>query len=151
MMKRQPPTILIIDDDPADQFLMQEAMQTANLQYSLRLVSDGDEALEYLYKRGRYEDRAKAPRPDLILLDLNMPRFNGRQVARAIKSDPNLKNIPIVVLTTSASDTDVQELYSIGVNSYVQKPSNFDEFTNALRDLSHYWLERTSLPADRGA
>ena len=149
-MKPQAPTILLIDDDPADQFLVQEAMKVANLNYNLRLVSDGDEALDYLFGRGRYADRVRAPRPDLILLDLNMPRFNGRQVARAIKSNPYLKKIPVVVLTTSGQEEDVDELYGIGVNSYMQKPINFDEFTAALRDLSAYWLERSSLPMNIG-
>jgi len=141
--------VLIVDDDPADQFLVQEAMQVANLNYNLRLVSDGDEAIEYLYHRGRYTDGVRAPRPDLILLDLNMPRLSGRQVAQAVKSDPNLKSIPVVVLTTSGHETDVQDLYGIGVNSYLQKPSNFDEFTAALRDLTSYWLERVCLPGVR--
>ena len=148
-MKTQAPTILVVDDDPADQFLVQEAMKVANLNYNLRLVSDGDEALDYLFGRGRYSDRFKAPRPDLILLDLNMPRFSGRQVARAIKSNPYLKKIPIVVLTTSSLDDDLDELYSIGVNSYMRKPANFDEFTAALKDLSNYWLERAVLPSQR--
>ena len=146
-MKHQVPTILLIDDDPADQFLVQEAMKIANLRHNLSLVSDGDEALDYLFGRGRYADHFKAPRPDLILLDLNMPRFSGRQVARAIKSNPYLKKIPIVVLTASALEDDLDELYGIGVNSYMQKPANFDEFTAALRDLANYWLERASLPS----
>lgn len=148
-MTPQAPTILVIDDDPADQFLVQEAMKVANLNYNLRLVSDGDEALDYLFGRGRYRDRFRAPRPDLILLDLNMPRLSGRQVARAIKGNPQLRKIPIVVLTTSGQEEDVEELYGIGVNSYMQKPANFDEFTAALRDLSNYWLERAALPAGR--
>ncbi|HYM12598.1 MAG TPA: response regulator [Bryobacterales bacterium] len=148
-MTPQTPTILVIDDDPADQFLVQEAMKVANLNYNLRLVSDGDEALDYLFGRGRYGDRFRAPRPDLILLDLNMPRLSGRQVARAIKGTPQLRKIPIVILTTSGQEEDVEELYGIGVNSYMQKPANFDEFTAALRDLSNYWLERAALPAGR--
>ena len=146
-MKHQVPTILLIDDDPADQFLVQEAMKIANLRHNLSLVSDGDEALDYLFGRGRYADHFKAPRPDLILLDLNMPRLDGRQVARTLKTHPFLKNIPIVVLTTSGQAADVDDLYAIGVNSYMQKPTNFDEFTAALRDLANYWLERASLPS----
>lgn len=149
-MRHQPPTILVIDDDPADQFLVREAIKSASLDYNLRLVSDGDEALEYLNHRGRYADRFAAPRPDLILLDLNMPRYNGRQVAKAIKSDADLKTIPVVVLTTSAQEEDIEELYQIGVNSYVQKPINFDDFTATLRDLSVFWLERAALPQRRG-
>ncbi len=145
-MKRPTPTILVVDDDPADQFLVQEAMKTANLNYNLRLVSDGDEALDYLYGRGRYSDRFRCPRPDLILLDLNMPRFSGRQVAQAVKTNPYLKKIPIVVMTTSVQEDDVDDLYSLGVNSYMHKPTNFDEFTAALRDFSAYWLERAWLP-----
>lgn len=145
-MKMQTRTILVVDDDPADQFLVQEAMKSSNLNCNLRLVSDGDEALDYLFGRGRYGDRTRAPRPDLILLDLNMPRFSGRQVARAIKNNPYLKKIPLVVLTTSSQEEDIEELYAIGVNSYLQKPTNFDEFTAALRDLSSFWLERASLP-----
>jgi CheY-like chemotaxis protein len=145
-MKSRASTILVVDDDPADQFLVQEAMRTANLNYDLRIVSDGDEAIEYLYHRGRYAESHRAPRPDLILLDLNMPRYSGRQVARAVKSDPTLRAIPIVVLTTSRLEQDVDDLYDVGVNSYIQKPVNFDEFTEALRDLSSYWLSRASLP-----
>ena len=145
-MKVEAPTILVVDDDPADQFLVQEAMKSSNLNYNLRLVSDGDEALDYLFGRGRYSDRVRSPRPDLILLDLNMPRFSGRQVARAIKNNPYLKKIPVVILTTSGQEEDIEELYSIGVNSYLQKPTNFDEFTAALRDLSSFWLERASSP-----
>lgn len=145
-MKSRASTILVVDDDPADQFLVQEAMRTANLNYDLRIVSDGDEAIEYLYHRGRYAESHRAPRPDLILLDLNMPRYSGRQVARAVKSDPTLRAIPIVVLTTSRLEQDVDDLYDMGVNSYIQKPVNFDEFTEALRDLSSYWLSRASLP-----
>ncbi len=149
-MTRHVPTILIIDDDPADQFLVREAMETTNLNCDLRLASDGDEAIEYLYRRGRYRDQAAAPRPDLILLDLKMPRFDGRQVAKLIKSDPGLRAIPIVVLTSSALVEDVDDLYQIGVNSYMQKPLNFDDFTAALRDLSSYWLERAALPPHAG-
>jgi len=149
-MKGRASTILVVDDNPADQFLVQEAMRTANLHYDLRIVSDGDEAIEYLFHRGRHADGRRAPRPDLILLDLNMPRFSGRQVARAVKADPTLRAIPIVVLTTSRLEQDVEELYAAGVNSYVQKPANFDEFTEALRDLCGYWLERASLPAGPG-
>jgi CheY-like chemotaxis protein len=149
-MKRLAPTILIVDDDPADQFLVREAMKIANLDYNLRLVSDGDEAIEYLYHRGRYRDHIIAPRPDLILLDLNMPRFSGRQVAKTIKTDPNLKTIPVVVLATSTQEEDVGDLYDIGVNSYMQKPINFDDFTAALKDLSTYWLERAAPPPRHG-
>ena len=149
-MIRHAPTILIIDDDPADQFLVQEAMKTSSVNYNLRLVSDGDEAIEYLYHRGRYRDQVVAPRPDLILLDLNMPRFDGRQVAKTIKGDPTLRSIPIVVLTTSSQAEDVDDLYQLGVNSYLQKPVNFDDFTAALRDLSAYWLERAALPPHQG-
>ncbi len=150
MSNQRTPTILIVDDDPADQFLVREAMKLSNLSYNLRLVNDGDEAMEYLYHRGRYNDRFKAPRPDLILLDLNMPRYDGRKVAKSIKTDPILKNIPVVVLTTSAQEEDIDDLYQIGVNSYMQKPVNFDDFTDALRDLSVYWLERSALPPNRG-
>ena len=145
-MKIEARTVLVVDDDPSDQFLVQEAIRASNLNCNLRLVSDGDEALDYLFGRGRYGDRCRSPRPDLILLDLNMPRFSGRQVARAIKNNPFLKRIPVVVLSTSAREEDIEELYSIGVNSYLQKPTNFDEFTAALRDLSSFWLERASLP-----
>jgi two-component system response regulator len=139
-------TVLVVDDDPADQYLVQEAMKSSKLNCNLRVVSDGDEALDYLFGRGRFGDRFRAPRPDLILLDLNMPRFGGRQVARAIKNNPYLKKIPVVVLTTSGQEEDIEELYSIGVNSYLRKPNDFDEFTAALHDLSNFWLERASLP-----
>jgi CheY-like chemotaxis protein len=145
-MKGSPATILLVDDDPADQLLAQEALRTSNLNYDLRIVSDGDEALAYLYRRGRYRDPMKAPRPDLILLDLQMPRFGGQQVARTIKGDPVLKTIPLVILTTSREAEVVDELYLIGANCFIQKPLNFDEFTAALCEVSAYWLERASLP-----
>ncbi len=148
-MKRRPCTILLVDDDPSDQFLVQEGMRMANLSYDLRVAGDGDEALDYLYRRGRFAQPQRSPRPDLILLDLNMPRCDGRQVARAVKSDPNLRYIPIVVFTTSSLDQDVQNLYEIGVNTFVQKPMNFDQFTEVLRDLSQFWLERAILPGAR--
>ncbi|HYM12597.1 MAG TPA: response regulator [Bryobacterales bacterium] len=148
-MRSQTPTILVVDDDPTDQLLMQEAVKAVSLRCSLRLVSDGSEALDYLFGRGPYSDRSRAPRPDLILLDLRMPRLNGCQVALAVKSNLYLRKIPIVVLATTARQEDLDELYAIGVNSYMPKPGNFEEFAKAMRDLGHYWLERALLPPQR--
>ena len=144
---RNNPTILVVDDDAADQFLVQEAMRTANLHYSLRLVSDGEEAIEYLYHRGRYVEIRKAPRPDLILLDLNMPRLNGRQVARAIKSDSTSAPSPSSSSPPAASTRTSKDSTRQASTPTSRNPPTSTKFTEALRDLSAYWLGRATLPA----
>ena len=143
----RPPLILVVDDDAGDQVLIQEALDASGIRKSVRVVGDGQEALEYLYRSGRYAE-GEAPRPDLVLLDLNMPRVGGCEVAARVKADPALKAIPLVAFTTSGNEEDVAECYSVGVNSYVQKPTEFEHFRATLRDVVRYWLEiSTSAPA----
>ena len=145
---RQRGVILLIEDDHGDQLLTCEALSESALAYKIAVVSDGEEALEYLNRRGRYSDAALAPRPDLILLDLNMPKINGRQIAATLKSDAEFAAIPIVVLSTSDYHDDVAHCYKIGVNSYVHKPTNYDDFVAAINAVEHYWL-RVVQPAPR--
>ena len=133
--KRPPAIILLVEDDVGDQVLTQEAFRALNVPHELRIVSDGKEALDYLYHQGDYQSDATAPRPDLILLDLNMPRVNGQQVAEQIHTDPALKDIPVVVLTTSRRQEDVLRAYGRGVTSFISKPLDFKRFMAAVQDL----------------
>jgi CheY-like chemotaxis protein len=137
---RQRGVILLIEDDHGDQLLTCEALSESALARKVAVVSDGEEALEYLSHTGRYTDAAQAPRPDLILLDLNMPKINGRQLATKLKSDPALQTIPIVVLSTSDYHDDVTHCYKTGVNSYVHKPTSYDDFVATINAVEHYWL-----------
>jgi CheY-like chemotaxis protein len=143
------PVILLVEDDYGDQILIQEALQLSPGPKRIEIVADGEEALEYLYRLGRYADPFRAPRPDLILLDLNMPRLGGKEVAAKLKTDPQLRAIPIVAFTTSCREEEVAYCYSIGVNSYVRKPTDFDRLQAVLGELAHYWLE-TCLRAPGG-
>ena len=138
--------ILLVEDDFGDQILIQEALQASPLLKRIEIVADGEQALEYLCRVGRYADAALAPRPDLILLDLNMPRLGGKEVAAKLKADPLLRSIPIVAFTTSCRDEDVALCYSIGVNSYVQKHTDFDRLQSVLQHLERYWLEICQRP-----
>lgn len=138
--------ILLIEDDHGDQLLTCEALSESALAQKIAVVSDGEEALEYLTRSGRYSEPSQAPRPDLILLDLNMPKINGRQLAARLKSDPQLQTIPIVVLSTSDYHDDVAHCYKIGVNSYVHKPTNYDDFVATINAVEHYWLRVVEPP-----
>ena len=141
---RQAAVVLLVEDDVGDQILIQEALQSTPGPKRIEMVGDGEEALEYLYRQGRYSDPVLAPRPDLILLDLNMPRLGGREVAARLKGDPAMRSIPIVAFTTSCREEDVAYCYAVGVNSYIQKPTDFDRLQAVLELLERYWLE-TSL------
>ncbi len=132
--KCQPAVILLVEDDPSDQILTREAFQSLTVPHELRVVPDGKEALDYLYRRGAYESVA-APRPDLILLDLNMPRMNGHQVADIIHADLRLCNIPIVVLTTSRRQEDVVRAYGRGITCFISKPLDFQQFVSIVQEL----------------
>lgn len=132
--KYQPAVILLVEDDPSDQILTREAFQSLTVPHELRVVSDGKEALDYLYRRGAYES-SPAPRPDLILLDLNLPRINGHQVAEAIHADAQLSNIPIVVLTTSRRQEDVLRAYGRGITCFISKPLDFQHFVATAQEL----------------
>ena len=138
--------ILLVEDDPDDQELTKRAFRNSKLRNHLHIVSDGEAALNYLYRRGEYSEPRTSPRPDLILLDLNMPKVDGRTVLNQIKIDPELRQIPVVILTTSSSEEDVIRSYELGVNSYVPKPVHMDGFIKAIQQLEHYWFELVILP-----
>jgi CheY-like chemotaxis protein len=139
--------ILLAEDDSDDRLLLKDALADCGWGGELRCVEDGEELLDYLLHRGKYEPPANAPRPGLVLLDLNMPRMDGRQALREIRADASLRGIPVVVLTTSKADTDVAKLYDLGANSFVSKPVQFDTFVNVIRVLGQYWFKTVTLPA----
>jgi two-component system, response regulator len=139
-------TILMADDDADDRFLAQDAFREARLLNELRFVFDGEELLDYLCRRGKYADPEKSPRPGLILLDLNMPRKDGREALEEIKRDPDLRRIPVVVLTTSRSEEDVLQSYNIGVAGYIQKPVEFEGLVQVMKIIGKYWFEIVALP-----
>jgi CheY-like chemotaxis protein len=142
-----PITILICDDDEDDRLLTQQALEVARVSNDLKFVEDGEELLDYLYQRGPYAgETGEAPRPGLILLDLNMPKMGGREALAIIKGDETLLDIPVVVLTTSRLDADVAESYKLGVNSYITKPVTFTGLVEAMNVLGRYWLEIVELP-----
>ena len=142
-----PITILMADDDADDRALTKEALEEGHLINTIRFVEHGEELIEYLKRTGRYAPPADAPRPGLILLDLNMPRKDGRAVLKEIKSDPDLRTIPVVVLTTSKADEDVYRSYDLGVNSYIVKPVTFEALVDILQTLEKYWFEIVELPS----
>lgn len=141
-------TILMADDDPDDRLLTREAMDESHLANDLRFVEDGVELMDYLRRRGRYADPASSPRPGVILLDLNMPRMDGREALREIKSDPALRRIPVVVLTTSREEADVLRSYDLGANSFIAKPVTFEGLVSVVRTLGRYWVEIVELPGE---
>jgi CheY-like chemotaxis protein len=147
--KTMPITILMADDDPDDRLLTADALKEGRLINDIRFVENGEELLAYLRKQGKFAAPADAPRPGLILLDLNMPRMDGRTVLKEIKQDPDLRTIPVVVLTTSKDDEDVYRSYDLGVNSYIVKPVTFEALVDILQTLEKYWFEIVELPPQR--
>jgi CheY-like chemotaxis protein len=143
----RPIVILLADDDEEDRMLAADALHASRVANDLRFVEDGEELLEYLYRRGRYAT-AEAPTPGLILLDLNMPRKDGREALREIKADPDLRRIPVVVLTTSKAEEDIYRTYDLGANSFITKPVSFDGLVAVMRDIGRYWIEIVELPPD---
>jgi CheY-like chemotaxis protein len=141
-----PITILMADDDPDDRLLTADALKEARLINDIRFVENGVELLDYLRRQGKFAAPADAPRPGLILLDLNMPRMDGRTVLKELKQDPDLRTIPVVVLTTSKDDEDVYRSYDLGVNSYIVKPVTFEALVDILQTLEKYWFEIVELP-----
>ena len=137
--------ILLVEDSPADILLTREAFQESRIVNTIHVAEDGIQAMDFLYKRGEY---ASSPRPDLILLDLNLPRKNGREVLAEIKADPGLKKIPIVVLTTSNADEDILKAYDLNANCYVVKPVGFDNFMQAMQSIRHFWFSVVTLPTE---
>ena len=132
--------VLLVEDNPSDAELTIRALKKNNLANKVHHVKDGDEALDFIFARGNYAGRKIENAPKVILLDLKMPKVNGIEVLRALKEDARTKKIPIVVLTSSKEDPDIQECYQLGVNSYVVKPVHFDNFLKAVSDLGLYWL-----------
>jgi len=135
--------ILMVEDNPGDVRLTQEALRAAKMLNNLHVVEDGEAALDYLYQRGQY---ALALRPDLVLLDLNLPKKDGREVLAVIKSDDMLKSIPVVVLTTSHAESDILRAYNLNANCYVTKPVDFQRFTEIVKTIEDFWLTVVTLP-----
>jgi len=137
--------ILMADDDADDRLLAQDALTECRLASDLHFVENGEELIDYLTRKGKYQ-YGNSPRPSLILLDLNMPRKDGREALREIKADPELRRIPVVVLTTSRADTDIGRIYDLGANSFITKPVTFDSLVNVMKTLGSYWLDIVELP-----
>ncbi|ADE14589.1 response regulator receiver [Nitrosococcus halophilus Nc 4] len=142
---RQDIEILLVEDNPGDVRLTQEALKEAKVQNQLHVVEDGVAAMEFLHQEGQYAD---VPRPDLILLDLNLPKKDGREVLQEIKQDPVLKRIPVVVLTTSRDEEDILKSYDLHANCYVTKPVELDEFIQIVRSIDNFWLTIVRLPGE---
>ena len=145
---RKPVTVLMADDDPDDRELTREAFAHAGLATDLRFVGDGEELLDYLNRRGEYQDPAASPWPGLVLLDLNMPRLDGREALRLMKDDPRFRGIRVVVMTTSKAEADVVKSYDLSAASYITKPVTFEALVDVVRTLGKYWLEIVELPPD---
>ena len=145
----RPIVILLADDDEEDRMLAADALAESRVVNDFRFVQDGDELLDYLYHRGQYAHSATSPTPGLILLDLNMPRKDGREALREIKADPDLRRIPIIVLTTSKAEEDIYRTYDLGANSFITKPVSFEGLVAVMRDIGRYWIEIVELPPDR--
>lgn len=145
-----PITILIADDDPEDRMLAQDALAEALLANDIRFVQNGEELLEYLRHTGNYADPESSPRPGMILLDLNMPRMDGREALAEIKANPELRGIPVIILTTSDADEDILRSYNLGASSFITKPVTFDGLVKVMLALKMYWFEIVALPSDKG-
>jgi len=137
---------LMADDDEDDRMMAQDALAEARVSNSIRFVEDGEELMDYLRRKGKYADPADAPRPGLILLDLNMPKKDGREALKEIKSDPGLRQIPVVVMTTSKAEEDVLRSYDCGVNSFITKPVSFAGLVDIMKALGRYWFDIVELP-----
>ena len=135
--------VLLVEDDPGDVLMTREAFQDYKLRNELHVVNDGEQAMQFLRQEGEFAGR---PRPDLVLLDLNLPRMDGREVLQAIKSDPELSSIPVVVLTTSEAEDDVLRSYSLHANAYVTKPVDFERFINVVRQIDDFFVTIVRLP-----
>jgi len=138
-----PIVLLMADDDPDDRELAREALAESRVTNEIRFVEDGEELMDYLHRRGKHQD---APRPGLILLDLNMPRKDGREALKEIKADKDLKRIPVVILTTSRAEEDMLSGYDLGAASYISKPVTFDSLVDLMKAIDRYWIEFVELP-----
>lgn len=144
----QPAVVLIAEDDADDMAITMRALRDGYPGISIKTVQDGEELMDYLHGRGEFSDSAEAPRPSLILLDLNMPRKSGREALAEIKSDESFRNVPIVVFTTSNAPIDVETSYSAGANAYLTKPLSYSEMLASMRALTDFWFTRAILPTE---
>jgi len=139
--------ILIADDDADDRLMTKEALEESRLKNEIRFVVDGEDLMDYLNCRGKYSAEDSAPRPGIILLDLNMPKKDGREALSEIKNDPLLRQIPVIVLTTSRAEEDIFRTYDLGVNAFITKPVSFSSFADVMKTLSEFWFEIVALPS----
>ena len=144
----EPMCILLADDDPDDRMLTERALRASRLANQLEMVEDGEELMQYLRREGVYADPMVSPRPGIILLDLNMPRKDGREALKEIKSDPSLRRIPVIILTTSEAEQDILRSYDLGVNAFVTKPVTFDGLATAIQRLGEFWFQIVKLPLE---
>lgn len=140
----RPADFLLVEDNPGDVRLTQEALKNHKVQNNLHVATDGEEAMAFLHRKGKY---ANAPRPDIILLDLNLPKKDGREVLAEIKSDSNLKTIPVVIITSSEAEQDIVKSYNLNANCYVTKPVNLDQFIKVVQSVNDFWLTIVKLPS----
>jgi CheY-like chemotaxis protein len=151
MSRDDPIHILLAEDDPDDRLLTRRALGESPMSASMTTVEDGAELMRYLRGEGEYRDRSKERWPDLVLLDLNMPGMDGREALREIKTDAELRRLPVVVLTTSEAERDVLESYNLGVNAFVTKPVDFDDLADAMQALGEFWFDFATLPPEHDA
>lgn len=144
----QPAKILLVEDNIQDVEITRRALERGKVKYELYVVRDGQEALDYLYHRGEFQDSASSPRPEMILLDLNLPKVGGMEILKQVKEDPGLKSIPVIVLTVSPREEDITRSYDLGVNTYIQKPVEFENFMKVIHTIHEYWVMIASLPRD---
>jgi CheY-like chemotaxis protein len=144
--EHKPIIILLADDDEEDRMLACDALAESRLSNDINCVTDGEDLMDYLHHRGKHAPPAEAPSPGLILLDLNMPKMDGREALREIKSDPDLRHIPVVVLTTSKAEEDIYRSYESGASSFISKPVTFDGLVELMKGLGRYWFEIVDLP-----
>jgi CheY-like chemotaxis protein len=147
----RPITILIADDDEDDRMLIKDALNESRLANELRFVTNGEELMDYLHHSQKSTDKKKYPRPGIILLDLNMPKKDGREALKEIKANPDLRQIPIIVLTTSQTEEDIFRSYDLGVNSFITKPVSFGSLVDTMKILNRYWFEIVELPPETTA
>jgi CheY-like chemotaxis protein len=149
MRKRKKSVIILVaDDDPDDRLLTKEALEESRMANKLYFVENGEELLDYLFHRGKYSNVDISPRPGIILLDLNMPKKDGREALKDIKAEPSLRQIPVVVLTTSKAEEDIYRSYDLGANSFITKPVTFDSLVEVMKTMGKYWFEIVELPIE---
>jgi len=145
-MKKNTVTILLAEDDYDDRYLISEALDESGVETQLYIVENGEDLLDYLKGRGKYSDRSEFPLPNMILLDLNMPLMDGREALAEIKKDRDLRRIPIVVLTTSQAEEDVQATYDLGITGFITKPMTFSGLVDVMKSVGNYWFDSVTLP-----